>query len=482
MTPPPSPPPPPRRKRLPLNTALLRLRRELNGTKFYVRPSSPKDLPRYHVDQLDPTLKMRQYLILGEQSTYPYHLITMSKFSEGAQPTFQGLPISYLDPDWIPPAGIAYWAFDPETLRLTLVHTTSHTAPPHSGHLHLAYTAWVNEISQPVQVLGWAQKLWSPRVPACFDDYGIVFEFRCAAQSVQLESVAALGAGPNVCFADVTSRSDSTVKLLHGGLLYLYEPNIGNVSALPDTPAWATLSPGRDMTVRYDHSDPSHPPVISPRVRILRLKTLAALFLGTCKSLPALGGRSPELRNFMSLFLPSKPVLRDIHDGLGMHGKTLIACGTVEKLSGFFHLLVFSLQLPSTDKHPRVAVVTAKAFGITPGFADEEDGTLTPENAAFLFNTALKKCGVARGIEHSVHNCEKGCTHHEISVKKAYVAGASTLKEIVCPELGIVLEGWSDQSGQRRRTYRVRGGGRALSALAEAAEAEAAAAAVLAGE
>jgi hypothetical protein len=372
----------------------------------------------------------------------------MRKFPDDVPVTSRGFSLFTL-----PDAGISYWSFDPAIPQLTLAHTTSHKAPAHSQDLHLAFTAWHNASSQPLQVLAWTQRFWSPGLPKDFpdDDTPIVFEFRCGPQSVQLETIVPLDSGANVCFADVTSGEDSTTKLLHGGLLYLYEPAAGNMPAIPNTAAWSTLTAGCDTTVHFDHTEPNHThSIVSPRVRTLSLCVLAAQFLGACKSLPELGARTPVFQNIKHIFLPAKAVRRTKSGSFGPHSKTLIAFGAAEKVSGLFHLLVFSMQLPCKDKHPRVSVVAAKAFGTKQGFA-EPDGTLSPEKADTMFDVALKKCGVQHGIELAWHDCENECRNDEVRVRKMYELGAPGLKEIKCPGLGIVLEGWNGRAPEPER-------------------------------
>jgi hypothetical protein len=347
-------------------------------------------------------------------------------------------------------AGISYWSFDPEVPRLTLTHTTSHEAPMDSEGLYLACTAWHNATSQPLQVLAWTQHCWSPRIPKDFpdNDLAMVFEFRYGPQSIQLETIVPLDTGINVCFADVTSGEDSTVKLLHGGLLYLYEPAAGNIPAIPNTAAWSTLTVGCDMTVHHDHTDPN--PIVSPRVRTLSLSVLAAQFLGACKSLPELGTRTPVFSEFRHMFLPAKSVRRTKAGSFGPHSKTLIAFGAAEKVSGLFHILVFSMELPCKDKHPRVSVVAAKAFGTKEGFV-ELDGTSSSDKVDTMFDVALKKCGVHYGTDMAWHDCEKECKNDVIGIRKMYECDGQGFKEIKCPGLGIVLEGWNGQTAEYER-------------------------------
>jgi hypothetical protein len=380
----------------------------------------------------------------------------MRKFPDDGPITSQGIPLPS-DPAYPPDrlhllgAGIAYWAFDSSIPQLTLAHTTSHTAPEHSYDLHLVFTAWHNPTSQPIQVLAWTQRFWSPRIPKDFpQEHPIIFEFRCGPQSVQLETIVPLGVGANVCFADVTSDSASTIKLLHGGLLYLYEPAAGNLPALPNTSAWTTLTPGCDTTIHYDHTDPNASPVLSPRVRTLSLCMLATQFLVARKNPPELGDRQPRFHNIMHIFLPARKVRRTKPGVFTPHSKTLIAFGASEKMSGLFHLLVFTLQLPCRDKHPRVNVVVAKAFGTKEGFV-EPDGSLTPERANMLFDVALKKCGVQGGLQSAWHDCENECSNDEIEVRKMYEYGAPGLEEIRCPNMGIVLEGWNGGTPDHER-------------------------------
>ncbi|KAF8244291.1 hypothetical protein K440DRAFT_610187 [Wilcoxina mikolae CBS 423.85] len=232
--------------------------------------------------------------------------------------------------------------------------------------------------------------------------------------------------GVNVCFADVAAGEESVVKMLHAGVLYLYEPSAGSLPTPADTAAWRTLQPGVDITVSYDPTDTSV--VTTPRLRTCDLRVLAKQFLGACHRVPELkGGKQPVFVGVRCVLLPTKRVLRTKPGVFGVHAKTLIAFGAAEMVTGMYHLLVFSLQLPCPGKHPRVQVAIAKAYG---GLRGDE-----------AFTTALRKCGIYVGAEG--HDCEKGCSNDEVGVRKTFQLGAAGLNEIRCEGLGITIEGWN---------------------------------------
>jgi len=340
------------------------------------------------------------------------------------------------------PATITYWSFDREEKSLKILHSTDHTAPAQAFDLQAAYTAWKVSTGQPIQVLLWLLPWWPLRTPAIFpDDPPVTFEFRCGPQSVQVERLLPLGGGVNVCFGDVTDTEGSTVKILHEGFLYLYEPAAGDLPVIPNTAAWTTLKLGHDMAVAFDHTDESSAPITDPRIRTLSLVALAAQFLSSCSKVPQLANRTPDFTHIMNTLLPTKRVRRTKPGVISPHSKTVIAFGGAEKVTGMFHLLVFSLSLPSPECHPRVNVIAAKAFE-TRNTEDNGVSGLSYERATAIFEMALQKCGITTGARK--HNCEKECVgSDEVAVRKMYELGMPGLNEIACPELGIVLVGWA---------------------------------------
>jgi len=234
--------------------------------------------------------------------------------------------------------------------------------------------------------------------------------------------------GINVCFAGVAVGEESTVKMLHAGVLYLYEPCAGSLPALSDTAAWRTLRPGSDITVAYDPTDTGV--VTSPRVRTCDLRVLAKQFLGVCHKIPELkDGKQPVFSGLRCVLLPTKRVARTKPGAFGVHAKTLIAFGAAEMVTDMYHLLVFSLQLPCPGRHPRVQVAIAKAYG---GLQGKE-----------AFTIALRKCGIY--VAAQGHDCEKGCSNDEVGVRKTFELGATGLNEIRCEGLGITIEGWGGE-------------------------------------
>ncbi|KAI5842723.1 hypothetical protein BZA05DRAFT_412051 [Tricharina praecox] len=414
-----------------------RLMRELEGKSVKLRPPLLHELERCRADDLDPTLRMRHYTILGVQSTYPYHLITMRKRSFA----------DALASDQAPPAGITYWAFDREEKSLKISHSTNHTAPADVFNLHVVYTAWKVSTGQPIQVLLWMLPRWSYRIPSDFpSESATTLEFRCGPQSVQLEPLLPLGGGVHVCFGDVTDTDGSTIKILHEGKLYLYEPAAGVLPAIPNTAAWTTLQLGHDMTVFHDHTDESSAPISSPRVRTLSLAALATQFLSSCSKVPQLANRTPDFTHILNTLLPTKRVRRTKPGAISAHSKTVVAFGGAERITGMFHLLVFSLSLPSPESHPRVKVIAAKAFQMRP-MEGKDSSYFSHEAATATFEMALQKCGIKSSSSGTrKHDCERECVGtEEVNVRKMFEFGAQGLNEIACPELGIVLVGWAKQ-------------------------------------
>lgn len=335
-----------------------------------------------------------------------------------------------------PSAEITYWAFCPASRRLSIDTTTQHRAPEHACDLHFAYTAWCNSSAQPLQVLAWSYSHQSPRVPPAFPEESIpaTFEFRSGAQSVQTEPVVGLADEPvSACFGNVTAGNDSVIKLLHADKLYLYEPRAGALlPALPDTPAWRTLKPGVDLSVAFDPTNTAAA-ITDPRLRVCSLGVLAAQFLASCcqRKVPELATSPPQFSLPRSILLPAKRVLR-ARGGLpgSNHSKTLIAFGAWEKVTRMYHLMVFVIQLPCADRHPRVQLIVAKAYG---GLGDNGDA----------FELALRMSSINTAPE-AVHDCEHECSTGEVGVRKPFVAGLGGLEKIDCPGLGITIRGWAD--------------------------------------
>lgn len=262
----------------------------------------------------------------------------------------------------------------------------------------------------------------------------VTFEFRSGAQSVQTEHVRGLADEcVSVCFGNTTAGNDSVIKLLHADKLYLYEPRAGALlPALPDTPAWRTLRPGVDISVAFDPTNTTAA-ITDPRLRVCSLGVLAAQFLAVCcqRKVPELSASPPQFSHTRSILLPTKRVLRALGGLPGSrHSKTLIAFGAWEKVTGMYHLIVFVMQLPCADRHPRVQLVVAKAYG---GLDDNEDA----------FELALRMSSINAAPEVA-HDCEHECSTGEVGVRKPSVAGLGALEEIECPGLGITIQGWGD--------------------------------------
>jgi hypothetical protein len=270
------------------------------------------------------------------------------------------------------------------------------------------------------------------------------FEFRCGGQSCHTELPMPLAEdGMLVCFSDSIGER-VMVKMLHDGMLWVYEPAGGTAEGahlIPDTVAWKTLKPGDDyMTTVSD--DMANAPTTIPRIRTLSLRALAKQFLNSTKKLK---GITPEFQDIRSIFLSPKKPRRTKPGVWGAEMATMIAFGGFERSTGLYNLVVFMLQLSpqqqgsQTKGHPRVKVVLARAYaGLPPG----DSGFASALMCAGLvtYEEIHKRCGRSLG-----HDCERNCRRDEVSVRYPWVLGANTAEEIRCENFGINIKGWRGQ-------------------------------------
>jgi hypothetical protein len=149
---------------------------------------------------------------------------------------------------------------------------TSHTPPPLAIDLGAIFTAWDNVSGALVQVLLWVHDGEESRV---------AIEFRYKDISILIQDLVELpdGApGVHACFGDLPTAG--VVKLLVGGKLWLFEPDIGKdavaVSA-EDTIGWKTLNHFLIRSGGGSSSDGSNK--ITARVRVVDFELVARAIL-----------------------------------------------------------------------------------------------------------------------------------------------------------------------------------------------------------